>query len=198
MNLRTSSSILASVHTLSFEQSEEALSGRIVCATREPERQQREKTACHPGQGADHENQGEKALPQILEPHPRRLDLRHELPRRFVPRLGLRHIALQVPVAGKHRFLQLDRFRIEAPRFSERLMDARHRLGPTSRSGPRAGRVERAGLILMGSYLEHVTGDDPGKRDRLMKGLDVCLERDRDRKLFDLAPNKEISDGNPG
>ena len=28
-----SSSILASVHTLSFEQSEEALSGRIVCAT---------------------------------------------------------------------------------------------------------------------------------------------------------------------
>ena len=40
-------------------------------------------------------------------------------------------------------------------------------------------------LILMGSYLEHVTGDDPDKR-----------ERDRDRELFDL-PNKENSDGNP-
>ena len=53
-------------------------------------------------------------------------------------------------------------------------------------------------LILMGSYLEHVTGDDPDKRDRLMKGLEVFLERDRDRELFDLAPNKEISDGNPG
>ena len=52
-------------------------------------------------------------------------------------------------------------------------------------------------LILMGSYLEHVTGDDPGKRDRLMKGLDVFLERDRDRELFDLAPNKENADGNP-
>ena len=52
-------------------------------------------------------------------------------------------------------------------------------------------------LILMGSYLEHVTGDDPGKRDSLMKGLDVFLERDRDRELFELAPNKEISDGNP-
>ena len=51
-------------------------------------------------------------------------------------------------------------------------------------------------LILMGSYLEHVTGDDPGKRDRLMKGLDGFLERDRDRQLFGLAPNKEISDGN--
>ena len=52
-------------------------------------------------------------------------------------------------------------------------------------------------LILMGSYLEHVTGDDPDKRDRLMKGLDVFLERDRDRELFDLAPNKENADGNP-
>ena len=52
-------------------------------------------------------------------------------------------------------------------------------------------------LILMGSYLEHVSGDDPGQRDRLIKGLDVFLERDRDRELFELAPNKEISDGNP-
>ena len=51
-------------------------------------------------------------------------------------------------------------------------------------------------LILMGSYLEHVTGDAPDQRDRLMKGLDVFLERDRDRELFDL-PNKENSDGNP-
>ena len=50
----------------------------------------------------------------------------------------------------------------------------------------------------MGSYLEHVTGTDPDKRDSLMKGLDVFLERDRDRELFDLAPNKENADGNPG
>ena len=52
-------------------------------------------------------------------------------------------------------------------------------------------------LILMGSYLEHVTGEDPGKRDSLMKELDVFLERDRDRELFDLPPNKENADGNP-
>ena len=51
-------------------------------------------------------------------------------------------------------------------------------------------------LILMGSYLEHVTGDDPGKRDRLIKGLDVFLERGLDRELFDL-PNKEHKNGNP-
>ena len=53
-------------------------------------------------------------------------------------------------------------------------------------------------LILMGSYLEHVAGDDPCKRDSLMKGRDGFLERDRDRGLFDLPPNKEISDGNSG
>ena len=52
-------------------------------------------------------------------------------------------------------------------------------------------------LILIGSYMEHVTQTDPDKRDRLIKGLDVFLERDRDRELFDLPPNKENSDGNP-
>ena len=41
------------------------------------------------------------------------------------------------------------------------------------------GRAVR--LILMGTYLEHVTGNDPDKRDRLIKGLDVFLERDRAR-----------------
>ena len=30
-----------------------------------------------------------------------------------------------------------------------------------------------------------------------MKGLDVFLERERDRKLFDLPPNKENENGNP-
>ena len=47
-------------------------------------------------------------------------------------------------------------------------------------------------LILMGSYLEHVTQDDPERKARLMKELDGFLERDRDRELFDLAP-KEAS-----
>ena len=51
-------------------------------------------------------------------------------------------------------------------------------------------------LILIGSYLEHVTQTDPDQRDRLIKGLDVFLERDRDRELFDL-PNKEHKNGNP-
>ena len=39
--------------------------------------------------------------------------------------------------------------------------------------------------------MEHVTQTDPDRKDRLMKGLDGFLERDRDRELFDLDPNKE-------
>ena len=40
----------------------------------------------------------------------------------------------------------------------------------------------------MGSYLKHVTQDDPERKARLMKELDGFLERDRDRGLFDLPP----------
>ena len=45
--------------------------------------------------------------------------------------------------------------------------------------------------------MEHLTQADPVKRDHLIKGLDVFLERDRDRELFNL-PNKENPHGNPG
>ena len=40
----------------------------------------------------------------------------------------------------------------------------------------------------MGSYMEHITGNDEAAKDRLMKCLDGFLEPDRDRKLFDLDP----------
>ena len=43
-------------------------------------------------------------------------------------------------------------------------------------------------LILLGSYLEHVTQDDPERKVRLLKELDGFLERDRDRELFALPP----------
>ena len=42
----------------------------------------------------------------------------------------------------------------------------------------------------MGSYMEHITANDEAAKDRLMKGLDGFLERDPDRKLFDLPPIK--------
>ena len=42
-------------------------------------------------------------------------------------------------------------------------------------------------LILIGSYVDHVTQDDPERKARLMKELDGFLERNRDRELFGLA-----------
>ena len=47
-------------------------------------------------------------------------------------------------------------------------------------------------LILIGSFMEHVTQTDPDLKARLMKGIDGFLERDRDRELFDLVP-QEVS-----
>ena len=61
-------------------------------------------------------------------------------------------------------------------------------------SPPRERKLRTRRLILMGSYLEHVTKTDPHSLDRLMKGLDEFLDRDRDRELFDLPP-KEKPDG---
>ena len=48
-------------------------------------------------------------------------------------------------------------------------------------------------LILIGSYMEHVTQTDPDRKDRLMKGLDGFLERNRDRDCSTL-PQKTTSD----
>ena len=89
----------------------------------------------------------------------------------------------------------------EAAELRERAQAARLSMGAYLRRRALGQRVRLASerrMISLKNYLEHVTGDDPGKRDRLMKGLDVFLERDRDRELFDLAPNKENSDGNSG
>ena len=47
-------------------------------------------------------------------------------------------------------------------------------------------------LILIGSYMEHVTQTDPDRKARLRKGLDSFLEQERDRELFGLVP-KEVS-----
>ena len=61
-----------------------------------------------------------------------------------------------------------------------------------ARISARERKLRTRRLILMGTYLEHVTQTEPHSLDRLMKGLDEFLERDRDRELFDLAP-KEVS-----
>ena len=55
-----------------------------------------------------------------------------------------------------------------------------------SRAADRKNRMRR--LILMGSYMEHITTKGEAAKDRLVKGMDSFLERDRDRALFDLPP----------
>ena len=44
----------------------------------------------------------------------------------------------------------------------------------------------------LGRLREHATATDPAYRDRLMEGLDVFLERERDRELFGLAPKQGV------
>ena len=95
-----------------------------------------------------------------------------------------------------------DKYESEAQDLREKLAKKKDKLKAAegrirARISARERKRRTRRLILMGSYLEHVTGDDPAKRDRLMKGLDVFLERDRDRELFDLAPNKENANGHP-
>ena len=55
-------------------------------------------------------------------------------------------------------------------------------------SAERKRRTRR--LILMGSYLEHVTQDDPERKARLIKELDGFLKRDRDRGTVRSTPQQ--------
>ena len=67
-----------------------------------------------------------------------------------------------------------------------------------ARISARDRKLRTRRLILIGSYMEHVTQTDPDQRDSLMKGLDGFLERDRDRELFDLASQSgEEEEGDP-
>ena len=70
-------------------------------------------------------------------------------------------------MAGKNRFLQLDRFSIEAPRFFERLMDARYR-GVTLDGEDRSGRIEGEGKgdHIGRAMIEHLKG-----RERALASL---------------------------
>ena len=111
-------------------------------------------------------------------------------PQEELEQLLARQEALNQELKEKKKELQ-DAQRRQRDNLQKQIRRAQARISAAERKR----RTRR--LILMGSYLEHVTGNDPDKRDRLIKGLDVFLERDRDRELFELAPNKEISDGNP-
>ena len=110
-------------------------------------------------------------------------------PQEELEQLLARQEALKQELKAKKKELQ-DAQRRQRDNLQKQIRRAQARISAAERKR----RTRR--LILIGSYLEHVTGNDPDKRDRLIKGLDVFLERDRDRELFDLA-RKETIDGNP-
>ena len=78
----------------------------------------------------------------------------------------------------------LDAQRLRKATLNRQIQRAKSRITAAER------KLRTRRLILMGSYLEHVTKTDPHSLDRLMKGLDEFLERDRDRELFDLPSNQ--------
>ena len=93
-----------------------------------------------------------------------------------------RQEALRQELAAKKKEL------LEAQRARKETLKRQIRRAKSSITS-RERKLRTRRLILMGSYLEHVTQDDPEHKARLMKELDGFLERDRDRELFDL-PSK--------
>ena len=63
------------------------------------------------------------------------------------------------------------------------------RMRNAERAKERKRRTRR--LILIGSYVESKTADDPEASARLLQGLDRFLTRPRDRELFDFEPLPE-------
>ena len=110
-------------------------------------------------------------------------------PQEELEQLLARQEALNKELKAKKKELQ-DAQRRQRDNLQKQIRRAQARISAAERKR----RTRR--LILLGSYLEHVTQTDSDRKDRLMKGLDVFLERDRDRELFDL-PNKEHENGNP-
>ena len=93
-----------------------------------------------------------------------------------------RQEALRQELAAKKKEL------LEAQRARKETLKRQIRRAKSSITS-RERKLRTRRLILMGSYLEHVTQDDPEHKARLMKELDGFLGRDRDRELFDL-PSK--------
>ena len=105
-------------------------------------------------------------------------------PEETVAALEARLASLKEETASKQARLR----EVEQERAREiklRLRRARYKVA----SRERKRRTRR--LILIGSYVESKTSDDPEAWARLLQGLDGFLARPRDRELFDLEPLPE-------
>ena len=105
-------------------------------------------------------------------------------PQDELQQLLARQEALNQELKAKKKELQ-DAQRRQRDNLQKQIRRAQTRISAAERKR----RTRR--LILMGSYLEHVTqATIPTSEIRLIKGLDGFLERDRDRELFDLGPQQ--------
>ena len=84
-------------------------------------------------------------------------------PQEELEQLLARKTTLKQELKARKKELQ-DAQRRQRDNLQKQIRRAQARLS----SAERKQRTRR--LILLGSYLEHVTGDDPEKRDHLMKG----------------------------
>ena len=95
-----------------------------------------------------------------------------------------RQAALKQELAAKKQALQ-EAQRRQRDTLTRQIRRAQARLSAADRKR----RTRR--LILIGSYIDRVSQDDPEAMTRLRKGLDAFLERDQDRALFNLPMTTE-------
>ena len=107
-------------------------------------------------------------------------------PQEELQQLLARQESLKQELAAKKKEL-LEAQRLRKETLKRQIQRAKSRITAAER------KLRTRRLILMGSYLEHVTQDDPERKARLMKELDGFLERDRDRELFGLASKNTAS-----
>ena len=104
-------------------------------------------------------------------------------PQDELQQLLARQAALKQELTAKKKALQ-EAQRRQRTTLTRQIRRAQARLSAADRKR----RTRR--FILLGSYIEHTTQDDPTKKDRLIKGLDGFLERDQDRAVFGLPPKE--------
>ena len=107
-------------------------------------------------------------------------------PREELEQLMTRQQTLKRELKARKKELQ-DAQRRQRDNLQKQIRRAQARVSTSDRKR----RTRR--LILIGSYMEHVTQTDPDCKARLMKGLDSFLERERDRELFGLVLQKEAT-----
>ena len=111
-------------------------------------------------------------------------------PQEELEQLLARQEALKQELKAKKKELQ-EAQRRQRANLQKQIRRAQVRLS----SAERKQRTRR--LIFLGSYLEHITGEDPAKRDSLMQRLDGFLERDRQRPRPPWGQVRRVTDTAP-